>query len=55
MDTDDYGNKIIDEWFASKGRISVDFTPVDRLCFIGKRGMGALEFEPANNEIKAKH
>ena len=47
---DDYGNKIIDEWFASKGRISVDFTPVDRLCYIGKRGMGALEFEPANND-----
>ena len=47
---DDYGNKIIDEWFASKGRTSADFTPVDRLCYIGKRGMGALEFEPANND-----
>lgn len=44
---DDYGNSIIDEWFAAKGK-TVDLTPLDRLCYIGKRGMGALEFEPAN-------
>lgn len=44
---DDYGNSIIDEYFASKG-MSVNITPIDRLCYIGKRGMGALEFEPAN-------
>jgi len=44
---DDYGNSVIDEWFANKGK-SVTLTPLDRLCYIGKRGMGALEFEPAN-------
>ncbi len=44
---DDYGNSVIDEWFAAKGK-KVDITPLDRLCYIGKRGMGALEFEPAN-------
>jgi serine/threonine-protein kinase HipA len=46
---DDYGNSIIDEWFASR-RTTVSVTPLDRLCYIGKRGMGALEFEPANSD-----
>jgi Uncharacterized protein related to capsule biosynthesis enzymes len=44
---DDYGNSVIDEWFASKNR-AVDISPLDRLCYVGNRGMGALEFEPAN-------
>ena len=44
---DDYGNSVIDEWFATKGK-TVEITPLDRLCYIGKRGMGALEFEPTN-------
>ena len=47
---DDYGNKILDEWFTSKGMNISEFTPLDRLCYIGKRGMGALEYEPANND-----
>jgi serine/threonine-protein kinase HipA len=46
---DDYGNSIIDEWFASKNR-SVEISPLDRLCYIGKRSMGALEFEPAHTD-----
>jgi serine/threonine-protein kinase HipA len=46
---DDYGNQIIDEWFASKGLSGRTFSPVDRLCYVGKRGMGALEFEPAQH------
>jgi len=47
---DDYGNQIIDEWFASKGLSDRSFSPIDRLCYVGKRGMGALEFEPAQND-----
>ncbi|MCX6226145.1 MAG: type II toxin-antitoxin system HipA family toxin [Bacteroidia bacterium] len=43
---DDYGNSLIDEWFAAKG-MKVSATPLDRLCYIGKRGMGALEYQPA--------
>jgi serine/threonine-protein kinase HipA len=43
---DDYGNSVIDEWFAAKGK-SVELTPLDRLCYIGQRGMSALEFEPS--------
>src|SRR5690606_31074474 len=44
---EDYGNSVIDEWFAAKGK-HIDVTTLDRLCYIGKRGMGALEFEPAH-------
>ena len=47
---DDYGNQIIDEWFASKGLNGLAFSPVDRLCYVGKRGMGALEYEPAQHD-----
>jgi len=46
---DDYGNSLIDEWFLSK-KIPIDVNPLVRLCYIGKRGMGALEFEPALKE-----
>ncbi len=46
---DKFGNQIIDAWLALQGKNVQDFTPVDRLCYIGKRGMGALEFEPVNN------
>ena len=44
---DMFGNAIIDAWLASQGRTATSFHPVERLCYIGSRGMGALEFEPA--------
>ena len=44
---DKYGNKIIDKWLAQNGRAVGSMNPVEKLCFIGSRGMGALEFEPA--------
>lgn len=47
---DDYGNRIIDEWFASRGRTAGEITPIDRLCYVGQRGMGALEYEPTNHD-----
>lgn len=43
---DKYGNKLINIWLAQQGRLENSMNPVERLCFIGKRGMGALEFEP---------
>lgn len=43
---DKYGNKIINAWLARQGRTSESFSPVERLCYTGKRGMGALEFTP---------
>ncbi len=44
---DKFGNAIIDTWLARNGRASTDFSPVERLCYTGRRGMGALEFKPA--------
>lgn len=44
---DKYGHAVIDAWLASKGQTAASFHPVKRLCYIGRRGMGALEFEPA--------
>lgn len=43
---DYYGNQLIDAWLARQGRTKEDFTPVERLCYMGRRAMGALEFEP---------
>ncbi|MDH6311791.1 serine/threonine-protein kinase HipA [Parabacteroides sp. PFB2-10] len=44
---DRYGNELINLWLAQQGRPADSMNPVEMLCFIGKRGMGALEFEPA--------
>ncbi|MDP3285759.1 MAG: type II toxin-antitoxin system HipA family toxin [Desulfobacterales bacterium] len=44
---DSFGNRIIDLWLARQGRAPADFTPVERLCYMGARGMGALEFKPS--------
>lgn len=44
---DKFGNRLIDAWLASQGRTASSFNPVERLCYVGTRGMGALEFEPA--------
>lgn len=44
---DRYGNKLINIWLARHGRLEGSMNPVEKLCFIGIRGMGALEFEPA--------
>lgn len=43
---DKYGNSLINAWLAKNGRPADSMNPVELLCFIGKRGMGALEFEP---------
>lgn len=43
---DKYGNNLINAWLSRNGRPTDSMNPVELLCFIGKRGMGALEFEP---------
>src|SRR5690554_3722020 len=45
---DKYGNRLINAWLAQQGRPQHSMNPVEKLCFIGTRGMGALEFEPAH-------
>lgn len=44
---DRYGNALIDAWLAAQGREPGEFDAIERLCYIGVRGMGALEFAPA--------
>lgn len=44
---DKFGNLLIDRWLAEQGRTPESFDPVERLCYLGTRGMGALEFEPS--------
>jgi serine/threonine-protein kinase HipA len=44
---DKYGNQLINMWLTQHGRPQDSMNPVEMLCFIGVRGMGALEFEPA--------
>lgn len=43
---DKYGNQLMNIWLAQKGRPENSMNPIEQLCFIGTRGMGALEFEP---------
>lgn len=45
---DNYGNQLINMWLAQQGRPQDSMNPVEMLCFIGSRGMGALEFEPTS-------
>jgi serine/threonine-protein kinase HipA len=44
---DRYGNELINMWLARQGRAADSLNPVEMLCFIGSRGMGALEFKPS--------
>jgi serine/threonine-protein kinase HipA len=44
---DRFGNALIDTWLATQGRSPDSFNAIERLCYIGQRGMGALEFSPA--------
>lgn len=44
---DDFGNTLIDAWLAQQGREAASFNPVERLCYIGNTGMGALEYSPS--------
>jgi len=46
---DAFGSQIVNEWFASQGLSDERITPLDRLCYVGKRAMGALEFKPASS------
>jgi len=51
---DKFGNALINAWLASQGRRPDSFNAVERLCYTGVRGMGALEYAPATGP-KARH
>ncbi len=44
---DDFGDAVLNAWVAGQGRSTSDITPLQRLQYTGKRGMGALEYAPA--------
>ncbi len=46
---DKFGNQIITEWFTRQGLPVGEITPLERLCYVGQRAMGALEFEPSKS------
>jgi serine/threonine-protein kinase HipA len=43
---DKFGGRLIDAWLASQGRSPGSMNAVERLCYTGSRGMGAIEFKP---------
>jgi len=47
---DDFGNVMMKEWLRQKNLKLEDINPVDRLTYVGIRGMGALEYEPINHK-----
>jgi serine/threonine-protein kinase HipA len=49
---DKYGNALINQWLVRNNRPANSINPVETLCFIGERAMGALEFEPTVPKIK---
>jgi len=51
---DKYGDRLINTWLAKQGRTPESFNPVERLCYVGRRGMGALEFKPTVGETGRK-
>ena len=46
---DTYGRALFDKWLSMVGRTSGN--PIETLCFLGQRCMGALEFEPATAPV----
>ena len=44
---DKFGNRVIERWLMEQGKSLQDFNTIDRLCYTGTRGMGALEYRPA--------
>ncbi len=44
---DKFGTSILADWLATQGKTIDEFGPVERLLYIGKRGLGALEYYPS--------
>ena len=51
---DDFGNALINVWLVNQGRSPESFDPVERLCYTGIRGMGALEYLPSQGPFTGK-
>jgi len=51
---DDFGHALINVWLANQGRSPESFDAVERLCYTGIRGMGALEYLPSQGPFTGK-
>ena len=51
---DKFGNALINAWLARQGRLPESFNAVERLCYTGRRGMGALEYYPILSDASEK-
>jgi serine/threonine-protein kinase HipA len=51
---DRWGTALVNAWLAAQGRDESSFDVVQRLCYVGMRGMGALEFEPAGEPVDSE-
>lgn len=51
---DKYGNALIDAWLARQGRLPDSMNAVERLCYTGTRGMGALEYHPSTGPSRSR-
>lgn len=49
---DKFGNALIDEYLSRRGVLPKDVTTLQRLLYVGRRSMGALEFEPAETQVR---
>jgi serine/threonine-protein kinase HipA len=45
---DRFGNALVDAWLAQEGIPAAGITALDRLAYLGERGLGALTFSPAH-------
>jgi serine/threonine-protein kinase HipA len=52
---DAFGNMMMKEWLRQKNLSINDINPVDRLTYIGRRGMGVLEYEPINHKERTNY
>lgn len=48
---DRYGDALINAWLSGQNRSLDSFTPIERLCYMGNRGMGALEYIPCTGPV----
>ena len=48
---DKFGNIVINRYLESQGREKDSLTTIEKLCYTGQRGMGALEYEPSQEIV----
>lgn len=48
---DKFGTIVINKYLESQGRAADSLSVIEKLCYTGKRGMGALEYEPARELV----